>query len=262
MKAKRILLIALICMTLLAGGCSVYALDNQEFSSAIKENETTGTDNTLSTEYESIDPNGSTMNYFEPDDSVEGIPQEKSENIDEYMDVLLFDSVDEARSHVPFPIALPSVLPDKTELIEVAVLPGIPLSQWLIQGVGLNYRFEVADESWISRHESARIELSQSTRVWYEPQYFAKQYDSAPLITYVDGVPYETMQLKIGDSDAVLGAYNLPVLLGLESPFEDYSLNADFSWCKDGVYYQLHVFAPGESLSFQELLAIAESVGL
>jgi len=90
--------------------------------------------------------------------------------------------------------------------------------------------------------------------------HFEEQYNTAPSVAYVEGVVYETTRIVLNNTEAVIGAYNLQVLLGLEAPPDDYINNAVISWCNDGVYFQLHIMAPDGAVSYEELIAIAESV--
>jgi len=197
-----------------------------------------------------------------PDDSDVETPQSAAHDDDGFfVDILLLDSVDEAASYMPFPIALPSVLPDNAVLSAVNVFPGHPISNWLIRGVTLIYHLELSDELWRSQFvDYAYITLGQSDLLSYLPDIFETPYNSAPSITYVEGVAQETIRIAVGDAEAFITAYNLRVLLEEEPPSADYKVNASITWHRDGILYQLQVFAPHGSISYEQIIAIAESV--
>ena len=261
MKAKWILLAAAIGIALLASGCTLYAFSNHAAPSPASKYEATRVVDTSGLEYEPNSQISSSIKDSELGDSTEKKPHEIPEDIDGNTEYLFFDSVDEASSHVPFPIALPNVLPESAEQVSVAVFPGHPITKYAVSGISIDYRLSVDDKSFLSQFGDAHIMLVQSDLLSYMPMYFEEQYNSAPSVTYVEGVVHETAQIGVNHLKAVIGAYNLQVFFGLESPPNDYLINAVISWCKDGVYYQLSVFAPYGAVTYEELIAIAESIG-
>ena len=262
---KLVLLAAVIGIALLTSGCTVFAIGHQETASAPIVNVAAGMDANSNYEYKNINQvSGNIIDYEESGNEIAASQNHDYDDgflVEDAEDILTFNSVDEARSHVPFPIALPSVLPENAELDYINVFPGHPKSQYLVRGAGIVYRLDIGDESWTTQFGPATVILTQTDILSYMPQHFEAQYNAAPSSTLVEGFAYETMRTSIGSIDAVLGAFNMQMLIGLEIPTSEYSINADISWCQNGIFYELHVFAPGSAIAFEELIAIAESVG-
>ena len=209
---------------------------------------------------------------------IDGGDDEKTQVIDgngevntqvvERKEVMSFTSVEEANDYNllynSFPLALPSVLPENAELNRIDVDP--PGGEFTAHGASVLYNLIVDDEAW-NQADSPYIAYIMLGQYDYGIpgaglMEFERAYNSGPWSSEISPgeiYEYETVQIMLGDTKAVLYSQYMPVLLGQKEPSD--VVGAGIVWYKDGINYFLSVFAPGDMVDYESLISIAESVG-
>ena len=182
---------------------------------------------------------------------------------DNYFDFLFFDSVKEASGYAPFPILMPSILPENTRLYLIGVAPGRPLSRNLIRSASVEYKIEIDDDERLSESQKqfAFIILQQSDLLDYKPDLFSELYDSAIRFFEAEGGnTFESIRTTIGGKEAVINGYWLPEFLESAEPSDDYAVNVSLHWHNDGMLYSLTAFTPSGVIDYDMFISIAESI--
>jgi len=189
--------------------------------------------------------------------------------ITEYGDEFVtLNSMEAASRYNPFPIAIPSVLPANVVFDHANV--NMHGGSYYAHGPRLIFHFNLEDDEnvwdntdtyqgWRAPH----ISLNQLNMGSSGLHFFREEYNNVPWSSPPDemGRILESTPFIIADTDAILSAYFMPVLLGQEAPPDDYVIDAWISWYKDGISYTLYVFAPGGTITLDDMVAMAESVG-
>ena len=171
-------------------------------------------------------------------------------------------SIEAANRYNSFSLETPSLLPDNASLDHVYLtLPG---GSFVTHGVSIIYNLETDIEiqdpaNW---RENAFMVFVQYI---YEEGTQLSIVDDFEEFPWSNSDPYGRIfgarQIIINDTEAVLYAYSMPVLLGEEAPADDFLIDASIGWYKGDIYYSLSVFAPIEIINLDMMIAIAESVG-
>ena len=180
-------------------------------------------------------------------------------------EVVTLNSVEAAARYSPFPIAVPSVLPANAVLDHIDVT--MPGGSYFAHGPRLHFHFNLEDDEKTRDQTNiyrgdAYISLGQ-LNLGGSGSMFRDSYNNLPRSSLPDesGMVFESIPFMISGTEAILSAYSMPVLLGQEEPPDDYIIYASISWYKDGIDYGLNVHAPGGTITLDDMVAMAESVG-
>jgi len=172
----------------------------------------------------------------------------------------ILTSLEEAEALVGFSIALPTNLPDTTIRESIITFTDEDITNLsgeiarALPSVTITYIFDGDDGSWNYRFLPGFISLKQ--------EHFGAVAGDRSLNEIVDGMVghLDFIKTHVGDSDAVLAASFLPMLISDEDYDGRFVVNAHIHWFDGDMLYSLSVFAPREMFNYDSLIALAESV--